>query len=111
MAVQKAAQLGPGVDWNTGLLAAAYAAGGNSTEALRLLHDVEERAKRTYVPAYYLAFAYIALGDKNKALAALEKDYEQRSPNFTYLRGDPGLDSLRNEPRFQALLRQMNFGQ
>jgi len=39
----------------------------------------------------------------------LEKDYEQRSPNMTYIKLDPGLDRLHNGPRYHALLRKMKL--
>jgi adenylate cyclase len=97
--------------WVPGLLAAAHAADGNRAEAQRILAGVTDRTKHGYASAYFLAYAYIALGDKDKALAALETDYEQRSPNMTFLKVDPGLDTLRNEPRFRALLKRLNFPQ
>ena len=43
--------------------------------------------------------------DRGRALSALETDYEHRSPNLTYMKLDPALDRLRNEPRDHALLK------
>jgi hypothetical protein len=39
----------------------------------------------------------------------LEKMYEQRAPALTLLRVEPFLDPIRSDPRFQAVLRRMNF--
>jgi hypothetical protein len=43
------------------------------------------------------------------ALAALEKGLEVRAPQMTYLNVDPMLDSLRDDPRFNALLKKVGF--
>ncbi len=92
------------------MLAAAYAAAGNRKEAEKILNELAERSKKGgYVPAYYLAYAYLELHDRNRALSALEKDYEQRSPTMTYIQWDPELERLHNEPRYQALLRKMKL--
>jgi eukaryotic-like serine/threonine-protein kinase len=108
-ALEKGGQVGP-LDWSTEVLAAAYAADGNRAAAQKILNELDERSKRGgYVPAYYLAFAYLALNDRDRALSALETDYEHRSPNITYLKSDPGLDRLHNEPRYHALLRKMKL--
>jgi hypothetical protein len=61
------------------------------------------------VAQYFLSYVYLALNDRQRALAALEKDYQQRSPNMTYIKLDPALDALHNEPRYHALLRKINL--
>ena len=105
----KGRQVG-GNDWITETLAAAYAADGNRPAAQEILNELDSRSKQGgYVSAYYLAYVYLALNDRDRALSALEKDYQQRSPNMTYLKLDPALDRLRNEPRYQVLLRKMKL--
>ena len=59
--------------------------------------------------ALTLAEAYIDLGDKEKALEWLNRAYEERLPNLYTIAADPNCDSLRDDPRFQDLLRRMNF--
>lgn len=41
----------------------------------------------------------------------LEKGFEVRASGMTYLKVDPLYDPMRSDPRFQALLRRMNFPQ
>jgi hypothetical protein len=41
----------------------------------------------------------------------LEQAYEEQDPGLFYLKASPLLDPLRSEPRFQALLRRVNFTQ
>jgi TolB-like protein/Tfp pilus assembly protein PilF len=49
------------------------------------------------------------LGNKDQALAWLEKGYEKHDGQMNLLKVDPSLDPLRDDPRFQDLLRRMNF--
>jgi serine/threonine-protein kinase len=54
---------------------------------------------------------YALAGDNARALDLLEKAYAERTPNMPYIGCSPIFDPLRAEPRFQALLRQMNLPQ
>jgi serine/threonine protein kinase/tetratricopeptide (TPR) repeat protein len=56
-----------------------------------------------------IADSYLLVGDKNKALDWLETAYEERDPDLPYINCWPHWDSLRSEPRFQALLRRMGI--
>ncbi len=60
------------------------------------------------VMAVDIAIKYICAGDKARAIDWLEKAYEDRDPNLPYL-GKPVWDSVRDNPRYQALVRRMNF--
>jgi len=89
-------------------LARVYAVAGNRAAANRLLKDV---LRRSYVPKYHVAMVHIALGKHQEALDWLDKAAEDRSPQLVLLKVDPGLDPLRSDPRFQDLLRRMNFAE
>ena len=56
-------------------------------------------------PGYWLA----VLGDKDAAIAYLNAAYRERSACIPDLKTDPRLDSLRSDPRFQALVRNAGF--
>jgi hypothetical protein len=57
-----------------------------------------------------IATVYAGLGEKNKAFEYLEKAYQERSSDLPYfLKADLRIDSLRSDPRFQDLMRRMNF--
>jgi len=58
---------------------------------------------------FFLALVYTGLAETDRALEALEKAYQHRSGSARYLKIEPRLDPLRSHPRFQALLRRMNF--
>jgi tetratricopeptide (TPR) repeat protein len=87
----------------------AYATEGRKSEALKVLDQLKELSKRRYVSAYWIAQIYAALGEKEQAFEWLRKAYEERSVWMVYLKVDPGLDPLRSDPRFQELVRRMNF--
>ncbi len=59
--------------------------------------------------AFGLTFIYTALGEKDEAFRWLEAACSYRLPHIPYwLRGTPA-EPLRSDPRFQNLLRRMNF--
>jgi TolB-like protein/Flp pilus assembly protein TadD len=60
--------------------------------------------------AWNLAFTYARLGDKEAALRCLETAFATRDSGLLQMRVDPDVDSLRSDPRFQALLRRLGPG-
>jgi TolB-like protein len=51
----------------------------------------------------------LALGDRDCAIAALEKAYRQRSSNMIFLRIAVQWGDLADDPRFQAVVSRMDF--
>ncbi len=64
---------------------------------------------KNYVSPGELAVLYAALGEREKAFASLEDAHARRDLQLQYLNVDPAFDSLREDSRFQDLLRRMNF--
>ena len=56
-----------------------------------------------------IAQIYAFAGDKDLAQQWLEKAHQDGDSSMVYLKVDPSFDILRDDPRFQALLRKMNF--
>jgi serine/threonine protein kinase/tetratricopeptide (TPR) repeat protein len=90
-------------------LVEALALAGRRGEALKILGPLTERKKGAESDWRMTARIYLALGDKQKALSCLERGYEVRDPYLVFLNVIPAFDSLRSDPRFQDLLRRMNF--
>lgn len=66
--------------------------------------EYEEKKRGKYaLPQYYLR-----LGDKEKAMVALQKLYEQRDFNLIYFLGDPVFQDLAKEPKFLELVSKFN---
>jgi serine/threonine-protein kinase len=87
----------------------AHAQAGNTTEAMKILNQLEEISRQSYVPPFAFAFIYIGLGDKDRAFAWLEKDYEQRDNPMVFLKAESLFDPLRSDPRFQDLVRRVGL--
>jgi len=94
-----------------GLLGHAYGVAGKRAEALKILKELKQQAKHRYVSSYHIALVYLGLGEEEQALAWLEKSREERHYWVLFIQVSPMLDPLRDDPRFQALLRRMNFPQ
>jgi TolB-like protein/DNA-binding winged helix-turn-helix (wHTH) protein len=69
------------------------------------LKQLPDNPPEYYESPFGAAILLAQLGRKSDALDALEKAYQQRSLAMTELYIEPAFDSLRAEPRFQALLR------
>jgi len=91
------------------LLAHTYAVTGRRGEALKILGKLKELSKRQYFSPYLLARIYVGLGEKEEAFAWLQKAADVHDGEMIGLKVEPELDPLRSDPRFQALLRRMNF--
>jgi serine/threonine-protein kinase len=83
---------------------AAAAAAGDTAGARRLLHDLEQRATREWVPAFTFATAHAALGDRAGAIAWLQRGLDQRDSYMPENFFDPMLDPIRSEPGYQKVL-------
>jgi serine/threonine-protein kinase len=58
---------------------------------------------------YVAATYHVQLGEKDKAFAELDKAFENREFLLLYIKIDPRLDPLRDDPRLQELIRRMRF--
>jgi TolB-like protein/Tfp pilus assembly protein PilF/predicted Ser/Thr protein kinase len=108
-AYQKARSLSGASPAEVAALGRAYAKGGIRGYYLWELQRSREESKHRYVRAVAFAYVFAGLGDKDQAFSYLEKAYEDRDYALNMLQVDPGFDPLRSDPRFQDLLRRMNF--
>ena len=89
-------------------LGQAQARIGQRDEAQEILSRMTEEAKSRYVSAYSFALMFIALGDKERAIDALERAYREGAANdIITIRVDPMLEDLRGQPRFEALAEKI----
>jgi serine/threonine-protein kinase len=95
--------------WYQGLLGYAYAISGDRPKAEQILRELEDMAKHQYVSSTAFADIHLGLGEKEKALDWLEIAYENQESACWYLKVDPIYDSVRNESRFQAILKKVGL--
>ena len=86
-----------------------YGTAGRVSDAESILEELREVSRRQDVPSLYFAFVHVALGDTARAIDALQQACAERTGVMVYLKVEPMWDPLRTDPRFQALLRRMNF--
>ena len=97
--------------YSIAMLAQAYARNGQTDEARKLLAHLNEMAKSAEVPEYALALVYTSLGEKERAIEALEHGFAGGNKSYLFLLpGDPFLDDLRGDPRFEALVQKITRG-
>jgi len=106
---QIAARLSHGDPESVSGLGYAYAVSGQSDEASNIVNQMKTSAKDEYIPAYYIAIVKAGLGNKDEALTWLERAFANRSAELPFCNTEPMLLSLRSEPRFRTLLRDMGL--
>jgi TolB-like protein/Tfp pilus assembly protein PilF len=90
-------------------LAEGYAAVGETEKARDILARQQEITNQSYRMPYMNARVHAALGDHSGALDWLETAFRERAEWMPLLKMDQRMDGLRSEPRFQSLLRRMNY--
>jgi adenylate cyclase len=105
---QEAKTPNPGA-WYQGYLGYAYALSGDRAKAEQALRELENLDQ--YVSPTAFATIYLGLGDQEKVFDWLEKAYQQQDSACWYLKIDQIYDNMRNEPRFQAILKKVGLEQ
>lgn len=82
---------------------------GRANEAREVIAELQTKAQERYVPPYAIALIYAGLSDHQAALDWLERAYVVRDVHMFFLPVDPRWDALRDDPRFQALIKRSRF--
>jgi len=86
-----------------------YASSGNIAAARNILDTLFVENKNVPVSPFFFALVYAGLNDKENALKWLEKACEEKSGSVRYLKMEPRLQSLRNEPRYIVLMKKIGL--
>jgi TolB-like protein/DNA-binding winged helix-turn-helix (wHTH) protein/Tfp pilus assembly protein PilF len=90
-------------------LAYIYGRTGQLEKAQLWLTKLEAMNRRHPLDPAVFVRPNIGMGNKEQALVWLERAYAQHANSMMLLKVDPVYDPLRDEPRFQSLLRRMGF--
>lgn len=82
-------------------IARVYALMGRHRDARQMIGGLKDNP-------YIIAAVYVALGDKDEAFRVLRKAVEEHQV-LTPLKVEPPLESLHSDPRWELLIRRMNF--
>jgi Flp pilus assembly protein TadD len=93
----------------TALLAYAQGISGDRTAALATLRELNAMSPDGKAVPFNLALVSLGLGDYPRTLDHLEQAYAANSQFLVWLKSDPLYDPLREEPRFKALMKRLNF--
>jgi TolB-like protein/DNA-binding winged helix-turn-helix (wHTH) protein/Flp pilus assembly protein TadD len=89
----------------------AYARAGKRNDALRVLRQLEALSQHKYVASHDVAAIYAGMGEQSKAIAWLNKAYDEHSYTVLLLQVEPEFDSLHSDARFQELLHRIGKAQ
>jgi len=100
--------------WQTVSLAyegMALARWGKRTEAQAVLDKLFKLSHEQgrWVPPVHFAIIYSAMGNKDEAIAWLNKAIEQHDPKLAFLKVGQGWENLRSDPRFQDIMKRVGF--
>jgi TolB-like protein/DNA-binding winged helix-turn-helix (wHTH) protein/Flp pilus assembly protein TadD len=90
-------------------LGRAYALAGRTSAARAEIGRLNALGAKGFGVGFDAALIHAALGEKEAALTALELGLRDFSQMMLFLNSEPGLDSLRDEPRFRAVVARLGL--
>jgi tetratricopeptide (TPR) repeat protein len=90
-------------------LGRAYALAGRKSEARIVLDQLRQLSSGTYVPPYFFATIYVALGENDEAFTWLNEALRERDVYLAWLKVDSAVDPLRRDLRFRELLHHVGL--
>jgi DNA-binding winged helix-turn-helix (wHTH) protein/Tfp pilus assembly protein PilF len=105
--IEKALRMQDAALMKSPALARAYALAGRRAEALEILTYVTKSGSNSRW-AQDIALSYFALGDRDHGFEWLAKAFDQHQ-FLIYVKVDPRFDSVREDWRFQSLVRRLGL--
>ena len=97
--------------WVWALQAVVYSRAGHAAEANRAFAKLQQASPSSPDRTATLLLAYSGTGQKELAIALLQKAYAEHSNAVVQIGVDPYYDSMRNDPGFQDLLHRLALDQ
>lgn len=96
-------------DWVPGYLREYRQRGYAASMAFIAKQDLKELRQRPLHDLWGLANAYVLAGMREEAMGALFQGLQIHEPGLLQIRVDPDFDSIRSDPRYPELIRQIGF--
>ena len=87
----------------------AYAAAGRTLDARAVLKELDAHRRDQYVSSFGIALIHDALGEREAAVAAVERACEDHAVEFAMVGRYPAFKTIASEPRFLAVMRQVGL--
>jgi len=87
----------------------ALAKSGRQQEARAELARLFEISRDRWISPYSVALIYNGLDDREQTFAWLERGVKERDPRMIFLKVEPKWNNLRDDPRFQNIMRAVGF--
>jgi serine/threonine protein kinase/TolB-like protein/Flp pilus assembly protein TadD len=94
-----------------GVLACALARAGRRTDSQHVIDELILASKSKFVSQSIIAMGYGGLGEKDKAFEWLDKSLESHDEAILWIYKHPMFTSLRDDPRYKALVIKLNLAQ
>jgi serine/threonine protein kinase len=91
------------------MLGRAYILSNMEHKAEKLLRELKEKDRDEYISPMHFAALHANLNNADEAFRWLDKAYEERNPMMPFLKIDSSLNPLHSDPRFDRLLKQMDY--
>ena len=108
-AFREAITLSPELSYATAGVAHVLALQGRRREAEALLAELEARAREHYVSPVAFCIVHLGLRNTDQVFQWLERAYQDRRGWLTYLKVDPMLDAVQDDPRFAEFVKRMKL--
>lgn len=90
-------------------IACSYALAGERKEAQKAFKDLQRISRQEFVSPYFYSLYYFLVGESDQGFKNLDVAIEKRHYMSIFIKVDPFLDGIRSDPRYEALLKKMNF--
>ncbi len=108
--VERATVLSGHATYPASMLGSFHALSGNVTKATEILHQLEERAKESYVPPFYFSNIYYGLGDLDATFSCIERALQDHDPAVLFFKNWPLIsERFRSDPRFVKMLKRIGL--
>jgi serine/threonine-protein kinase len=85
-------------------LGRAYAMVGNVANAQQSIAELKGLGRKGFIPSYWLAIIYAALGDADQALSLIRSAIEEHDSEVIFINVGPTFEKLRHDPGFKKVL-------